>query len=163
MPKTVWNWPPNYEWTVKLSIWDGVEPGRIFGGGESGIRTHGTVARTPVFETGAFVHSAISPQAGPGGVLAVVQGICAINPAGEGLDRPCPAIRELAIQCSEIRILRQGGMPGKRNERPGMPVDSRVSASRAPSAWKPGDRSPAGPTPPGSSCRPSAIQLPVPG
>ena len=66
LPKTVWNWPPTYEWTVKLSIWDGVEPGRIFGGGESGIRTHGTVARTPVFETGAFVHSAISPQAGPG-------------------------------------------------------------------------------------------------
>ena len=35
-------------------------------GGESGIRTHGTVARTPVFETGAFVHSAISPRVEPG-------------------------------------------------------------------------------------------------
>ena len=32
-----------------------------WGGGESGIRTHGTVNRTPVFETGAFVRSAISP------------------------------------------------------------------------------------------------------
>ena len=31
-------------------------------GGESGIRTHDTVARIPVFETGAFVRSAISPR-----------------------------------------------------------------------------------------------------
>ena len=31
-------------------------------GGESGIRTHDTVARIPVFETGAFVRSAISPD-----------------------------------------------------------------------------------------------------
>ena len=30
-------------------------------GGESGIRTHGTVSRTPVFKTGAFSRSAISP------------------------------------------------------------------------------------------------------
>ena len=43
------------------TIWDGMEH---CSGGESGIRTHGTVARTPVFETGAFVHSAISPRAG---------------------------------------------------------------------------------------------------
>ena len=31
-------------------------------GGEGGIRTHGTVARTPHFECGAFDHSATSPQ-----------------------------------------------------------------------------------------------------
>ena len=31
-------------------------------GGESGIRTHGRVAPTTVFETVAFVHSAISPE-----------------------------------------------------------------------------------------------------
>ena len=31
-------------------------------GGESGIRTHDEVAPIPVFETGAFVHSAISPR-----------------------------------------------------------------------------------------------------
>src|SRR5206468_6453257 len=31
------------------------------GGGEGGIRTHGTVARTPHFECGAFDHSATSP------------------------------------------------------------------------------------------------------
>jgi hypothetical protein len=31
-------------------------------GGESGIRTHGPVARTPVFKTGAFNRSAISPR-----------------------------------------------------------------------------------------------------
>src|SRR4051812_29465240 len=29
--------------------------------GEGGIRTHGTVARTPVFETGPFDHSGTSP------------------------------------------------------------------------------------------------------
>ncbi len=33
-------------------------------GGEGGIRTLGTVARTPVFETGAFDHSATSPYGG---------------------------------------------------------------------------------------------------
>ena len=32
-------------------------------GGEGGIRTHGTLARTPVFKTGAFNHSATSPDA----------------------------------------------------------------------------------------------------
>ncbi len=31
-------------------------------GGEGGIRTHGTVARTPHFECGAFDLSATSPQ-----------------------------------------------------------------------------------------------------
>ena len=31
-------------------------------GGEGGIRTHGTVARTPHFECGAFDHSATSPR-----------------------------------------------------------------------------------------------------
>jgi hypothetical protein len=30
-------------------------------GGEGGIRTHGTVARTPDFESGTFDHSATSP------------------------------------------------------------------------------------------------------
>ncbi len=31
-------------------------------GGEGGIRTHGTLARTPVFETGLFNHSSTSPE-----------------------------------------------------------------------------------------------------
>jgi hypothetical protein len=31
------------------------------GGGESGIRTHGDIAATPVFKTGALNRSAISP------------------------------------------------------------------------------------------------------
>ncbi len=31
-------------------------------GGESGIRTHDELAPIPVFETGAFVRSAISPR-----------------------------------------------------------------------------------------------------
>ncbi len=32
-----------------------------FGGGEGGIRTHGTIASTPDFESGTFDHSATSP------------------------------------------------------------------------------------------------------
>ena len=31
-------------------------------GGEGGIRTHGTLARTPVFETSTFNHSVTSPH-----------------------------------------------------------------------------------------------------
>ena len=31
-------------------------------GGEGGIRTHGTIAGTPVFETGPIDHSGTSPQ-----------------------------------------------------------------------------------------------------
>ena len=31
------------------------------GGGGGGIRTHGTLSRTPVFKTGAFDHSATPP------------------------------------------------------------------------------------------------------
>ncbi len=31
-------------------------------GGEGGVRTHDTVARMPVFKTGAFDHSATSPH-----------------------------------------------------------------------------------------------------
>jgi hypothetical protein len=31
-------------------------------GGWGGIRTHGTLARTPVFKTGAFNHSATHPD-----------------------------------------------------------------------------------------------------
>jgi hypothetical protein len=31
-------------------------------GGEGGIRTHGTLARTPDFESGTFDHSATSPD-----------------------------------------------------------------------------------------------------
>ena len=58
---------PSYN-TGHMRLWGIVE--ELIGGGESGIRTHGTVARTPVFETGAFVHSAISPLVEPGRGLA---------------------------------------------------------------------------------------------
>ena len=34
----------------------------MYSGGEGGIRTHGTVTRTPHFECGAFDLSATSPQ-----------------------------------------------------------------------------------------------------
>ncbi len=33
-------------------------------GGGGGIRTHGTLSRTPVFKTGAFDHSATPPARG---------------------------------------------------------------------------------------------------
>ena len=33
----------------------------VMTGGEGGIRTHGTVTRTPDFESGTFDHSATSP------------------------------------------------------------------------------------------------------
>ncbi len=36
--------------------------GLFFFGGESGIRTHGTLTSSPVFKTGAFNRSAISPS-----------------------------------------------------------------------------------------------------
>ncbi len=35
---------------------------RIKGGGEGGIRTHGTVPRTLAFEASTFNHSVTSPQ-----------------------------------------------------------------------------------------------------
>ena len=35
------------------------------GGGEGGIRTHGTVSRTLVFKTSALNHSATSPKCRP--------------------------------------------------------------------------------------------------
>ena len=34
-------------------------------GGGGGIRTHGTLSRTPVFKTGAFDHSATPPTSAP--------------------------------------------------------------------------------------------------
>jgi hypothetical protein len=38
--------------------------GETAGGGEGGIRTHGTVTRTPLFESGTFNHSDTSPRRG---------------------------------------------------------------------------------------------------
>ena len=54
-----------------------------WGGGESGIRTHGTVNRTPVFETGAFVRSAISPWRVLYGIFAALT-IAAAGAIGVG-------------------------------------------------------------------------------
>jgi hypothetical protein len=42
----------------KSSLWELFS----FTGGEGGIRTHGTLARTPDFESGTFDHSATSPK-----------------------------------------------------------------------------------------------------
>ena len=35
---------------------------KVYSGGEGGIRTHGTVARTTAFKAAAFNHSATSPN-----------------------------------------------------------------------------------------------------
>ena len=43
-------------------MWEHMGKGR--NGGGSGIRTHGTLTRTPVFKTGALNHSAIPPGTG---------------------------------------------------------------------------------------------------
>jgi hypothetical protein len=40
-----------------------VRAGQVSSGGESGIRTHGTVSRTHAFQACALSHSAISPEA----------------------------------------------------------------------------------------------------
>jgi hypothetical protein len=42
--------------------WSAGRPRTGFGGGEGGIRTHGTVTRTPLFESGTFNHSDTSPR-----------------------------------------------------------------------------------------------------
>ena len=48
-------------WGIKQSF--ALEPNRhLTTGGEGGIRTHGTVTRTPDFESGTFDHSATSPR-----------------------------------------------------------------------------------------------------
>src|SRR6201995_5723390 len=53
----------------------------IHGGGESGIRTHGTVSRTHAFQACALSHSAISPER-PSleGARGFLQGTPAPNP-----------------------------------------------------------------------------------
>ena len=58
------------------------------GGGEGGIRTPDTVARTPHFECGAFNHSATSPQ-DPGGIHL---GVMAFYPSTPSQTRVCAGL-----------------------------------------------------------------------
>ena len=51
--------------------------------GESGIRTHGTLAGTPDFESGTFGHSVISPRRNVAGTTGTV------NASAGGLGRVC--------------------------------------------------------------------------
>ena len=44
-------------------------------GGESGIRTHGTLAGTPDFESGTFGHSVISPRRNLAAMIATVNAV----------------------------------------------------------------------------------------
>ena len=48
-------------WAFKAMPSGAYESSFVVNGGEGGIRTHGTLARSPVFKTGAFDHSATSP------------------------------------------------------------------------------------------------------
>src|SRR5690606_2916846 len=43
-------------------LWSFLDCFGKFGGGQGGIRTHGTLARTPDFESGTFDHSATCPR-----------------------------------------------------------------------------------------------------
>ena len=58
--------------------------------GEGGIRTLGTVARTPVFETGPIDHSGTSPERRSNTTLA----------AGPGPNKPSPVRPESAVSAS---------------------------------------------------------------
>jgi hypothetical protein len=43
-------------------VWTCIDTDGLAGGGRGGIRTHGTLAGTPVFKTGALNHSATLPN-----------------------------------------------------------------------------------------------------
>src|SRR5215210_4066584 len=62
--------------------------------GQGEIRTHGTLAGTPVFETGAFNHSATCPEQ-PGNLAAAQRGVNeSCTPSlGEELAQNLPAFR----------------------------------------------------------------------
>ena len=81
---------------------------KLLGGGEGGIRTHGTVAGTPHFECGAFDLSATSPH----DRMTLGRQV-----AGMGRGRPLAAVRRIAkpdstgqIACSAERINYIGNM-----------------------------------------------------
>jgi hypothetical protein len=57
-----------------------VNGGEQGNGGEGGIRTHGTLSRTPVFKTGAFNRSATSPA-----LRAVFTGFVRFSPPSSEL------------------------------------------------------------------------------
>ena len=79
-------------------------------GGESGIRTHDTVARIPVFETGAFVRSAISPQLPSISQAALrFKVTVAPTPPGRGLKETLPPLCRVArIRSPDARITTMG-------------------------------------------------------
>ena len=69
----------------------------VFSGGESGIRTHEEVAPLPLFESGAFNHSAISP-------LGAFGQVCSAPPGSWRGQSPRPQM--LAQNALLARILR---------------------------------------------------------
>ena len=73
---------------------------RLHGGG-GGIRTHGTLSRTPVFKTGAFDHSATPPQHAPPRAPGSIRQTHISRPApapplGKFADLPCAVFSSAA-------------------------------------------------------------------
>ena len=72
-------------------------------GGEGGIRTLGTIASTPDFESGTFDHSATSPNRTA--IIATNRSIhatCAIHPNGTLLAKPDKAPSENVLEAENF-------------------------------------------------------------
>ena len=67
-----------------------IENKHVKDGGRGGIRTHGTVARTPDFESGAFNHSATLPGAGK-------ETFCAGLSPGQAHSMPGQTVRSFSV------------------------------------------------------------------
>src|SRR5262245_6083760 len=80
-------------------------------GGESGIRTHGTLAGTPDFESGTFGHSVISPPANLANASRPVKPHPRTRPPGprgRGAERVLGLRPGLASRRASCRALTQG-------------------------------------------------------
>ncbi len=76
-------------------------------GGGGGIRTHGTLSRTPVFKTGAFDHSATPPQPAPPRTLRLIRQMpisSKILTYGRGEILPIPASPSLQSGFSRVTV-----------------------------------------------------------
>ena len=118
-----WSRPPNSpEQKHQQNPWDsGLNTQEVravpnLAGGESGIRTHGTVSRTHAFQACALSHSAISPEA----PLMTGQGaFCKGGPAsGQKFPQFFEIIKEIgsASGCRTCRF-EPGGVPRRRLRR----------------------------------------------
>ena len=74
-----------------------------WGGGRGGIRTHGSLATTPDFESGAFNHSATLPIYEKFGIHSVIQNILPCHD-----DRHESAHRPMTQSRNPFRMLKLG-------------------------------------------------------